>query len=145
MPNVERTLINALTREELAGKLNLPELMPTVDVLEGGIVFSDGEGGKTQLTTEFPGDVLYLGFGLAITLEEPMLLEGQVSLQEEVYNLTVHRFRGRVTTALGYVFIGEGDDLNLLTFVRIPNVGYIYLRGIGQVILPSGETVKLGQ
>ena len=144
VPEIEATLIQTLGNKEISGRFNIPELIPAVEVAEGGIVFSEGASGNTVITTEFPGDILLVGFGLAITLEEPMELHGNISLQEEVYNVRIHRFRGKVPITSGYIFMGEGDDLNLLTFVRLPNLGYAYLRGQGQVILPNGDVVKLG-
>ena len=144
VPNVERILVDSLDSQELSIRLNLRALTPLTDVIAGGIVFSEGENGKTVLSCEFPGDVLNMGFGLGIALNAPVELEGQVSFEYDTYNVTIHRFRNRVSIEEGYTFIGEGDDLNLLTFVRIPQVGYIYLRGIGQVIFPNGDVVELG-
>ena len=44
-----------------------------------------------------------------------------------------------------YIFSSDDDKYNRLTFVPVSGVGYIYLRGRGSVILPSGETVRLGR
>jgi len=144
VPNVEKIIIDSLDSEEISNRFNIPDLMPNAGVIEGGIVMSEGIDGKSVLTTEFPGDIVNLGYGIGVTLNEPMQLEGVISFEYDAYNVTIHRFRGKVPISEGYTFIGEGDDLNLLTFVRIPDVGYIYLRGIGQVIFPNGDVVKLG-
>jgi hypothetical protein len=145
VPNVEKTLIQNLGSEEISSRFNIPDLMPTTGITEGGVVFSEGKDGKTVITTEFPGDIItFGGLGIGFTLNEPLEVEGKIMIQEEAFNVTIHRFRNKVAVDSGYVFIGEGDNLNLLTFVRILNVGYIFLRGKGQVIFPNGDMVKLG-
>ena len=54
---------------------------------------------------------------------------------------SIHRFVGEV--AIGrYVFSGENDPLNPLTFL-LTRGGYVYLRGRGTVTLPDGETVQM--
>lgn len=146
VPEVEAALIQNLGSDEILNRFNIPELIPGPGVVEGGIIFSEGtEEGSTTVSTEFLGDILTTGaFGLGFTLDEPLELTGDIILESDTFNVKIHRFRNRVSTTLGYVFIGEGDDLNLLTFVRLSDVGYVYLRGKGQVILPTGEVVKLG-
>ena len=146
VPRVEAALIQALTQQGAGDRLTIPGLMPdpAVAIAEGGIVFGEGSKGSLKVSTEFPGDLLYLAGGLGFTLNEPMELHGQISLKEDPYNLRIHRFRGKVPIASGYTFVGEGDNLNLLTFARLPDLGYVYLRGKGQVILPTGDVVKLG-
>ena len=144
VPAVEAALVRDLKNQGVANRFAIPELLPTAEAAEGGIVFSEGADGTLKVSTEFAGDLLLVGGGLAITLQEPLELHGKISLLEEVYNVQIHRFRGKVPIAAGYVFVGVGDDLNLLTFARIPNVGYLYLRGMGQVILPNGEAIQFG-
>jgi hypothetical protein len=39
----------------------------------------------------------------------------------------------------GYVYYGKGDRLHRLTFVLIKNIGFVYVRGTGQVVSPKGE------
>lgn len=54
---------------------------------------------------------------------------------------SIHRFVGEV--AIGrYVFAGENDPLNPLTFFLTKD-GYVYLRGKGTVTLPGGEKVQM--
>lgn len=145
VPAVEAALVRELKNQGAAKRFAIPELLPTAEAAEGGLVFSEGADGTIKVSTEFTGDLLLIGGGLAFTLQEPLELHGEISLQEDVYNVRIHRFRGKVPIASGYVFVGEGDDLNLLTFARISNVGYLYLRGQGQVILPNGEAIKFGE
>ena len=145
IPKAEAILIRNLGKDELSNRFNILELLPDSKVAEGGIVFSEGpKEGSTLISTEFPGDTLVIGLGLGFTLNEPLEVTGEIILEAETYNVQIHRFRNKVATTSGYIFIGEGDDLNLLTFARLVNVGYLYLRGKGQVILPNGEEVKLG-
>lgn len=54
----------------------------------------------------------------------------------------IYRYDGEVKMG-PYTFIGEGDKTNRLTFVFL-DVGYVYLRGKGKVLLPNGQTVALG-
>ena len=62
---------------------------------------------------------------------------------------SIYRFKGRVDISTlpfstkGYQVVGEGDDLNLLTFV-IQRNGLVYLRGKGKVVTPASLTVLLG-
>lgn len=44
-----------------------------------------------------------------------------------------------------YLFMGEGEYPNQLTFGFIKGIGYIYLRGKGKVIYPNGKMVKFLQ
>lgn len=39
----------------------------------------------------------------------------------------------------GYVYHGKGDRLHRLTFVLLKNIGWVYVRGKGQVVSPKGE------
>jgi hypothetical protein len=108
-------------------------LMGTPDLAIGGLVWSEGDEGEgsVKISTEFPSDVLPI---------------------PNMYNQKVWRFRGKVPlqvqdtagATVTYTFYGEGDDLNLLTFGRFPEVGFVYLRGKGRLVLPDGSEVKLG-
>jgi hypothetical protein len=50
---------------------------------------------------------------------------------------SIHRLIGEITIG-EYVFIGEYDPINPLTFLLHKDYGYVYLRGRGTVILPDG-------
>jgi len=56
---------------------------------------------------------------------------------------SIHRFKGKVEIQ-GYTFIGEGDKFNRLTFCVIKDIGYVYLRGKGKVLLKDGKEASLG-
>jgi len=60
---------------------------------------------------------------------------------------SIHRFKGEIKF-LGEeypIFIGTGDKEHRLTFVLIKDIGYVYVRGDGKVILSSGRSVELGE
>jgi len=130
---IELSVIDQI-KAEGAGRrffIDDPILKGDQNLAIGGLVFSEGEGDEVKIMTEFPGDVMPL---------------------PNVYGQKIWRFRGRVPLSLQsetgetyqYVFTGEGDDLNLLTFGRFPNIGFVYLRGKGTVTLLDGTVVKLG-
>lgn len=56
---------------------------------------------------------------------------------------SVHRFVGEITVGK-YVFAGENDPFNPLTFLLMKD-GYVYVRGKGTVTLPDGKTTQLGR
>jgi hypothetical protein len=130
---IEQVLIATIESEGAGGRFVIddPILKGNEYLAEGGLTFSESAEGGFELSTEFPGDVMPI---------------------PDVYSQSVWRFRGRISVDLQkqsgeiytYTFVGEGDDLNLLTFGRFPDIGFVYLRGKGRVILPSGPEVSLG-
>ncbi len=70
---------------------------------------------------------------------------GEKGLPQEFFTSknAIHRYDGRVEREDGYTFIGEGDKWNRLTFAVL-DTGYVYVRGIGRVVLPDGKEVTLG-
>ncbi len=82
------------------------------------------------VTTEYPADSYY------------KLMSEDLKDFSLMGKGSIHRIDGKVKHG-GYTFIGEGDQYNRLTFVLL-NQGYIYVRGIGRVITPTGKTIKLG-
>jgi len=62
-------------------------------------------------------------------------------------NCSVHRYEGEVRINFDsdlFTFFGEGDKLHRLSFCVIENIGYVYLRGRGRVLLKNEKEVKLG-
>jgi hypothetical protein len=55
---------------------------------------------------------------------------------------SIHRYDGRVTLG-GLKFIGEGSRSDRLTFAVLDS-GYVYLRGKGRAVEPTGVEHKLG-
>lgn len=130
---IEQDLIGAIESEGAGDRFVIddPILKGNESLAEGGLTFTEGSEGGPQLSTEFPGDVMPF---------------------PNVYGQKIWRFRGRIDLNLQdesgeiyvYTFFGEGDDLNLLTFGRFPDIGFVYLRGVGKVILLDGQEVRLG-
>lgn len=62
-------------------------------------------------------------------------------------NGSIHRFVGRVQMMapgnVSVTFVGEGGASERLTFARLADIGYVHLRGRGQVVMPDGSTVSL--
>jgi len=86
-----------------------------------------------ELAMEFPNDRIPFSLGV-----------GQSGTSIPLAHGSVHRFDGAVRLIEGYRFIGEGERPYRLTFGIVKDQGYIYLRGKGRVITPSGEEVRLG-
>jgi hypothetical protein len=128
---IEKKLFEIITREGVGNRFVIKDSVLTGNnLVEGGLTFSEGAGGATEISTEFPGDVMPF---------------------PNVYGQQVWRFRGKVSIDLQktsgeiytYKFIGESNDLNLLTFGRFLDIGFVYLRGNGTVIFPDGKEVKI--
>jgi hypothetical protein len=108
-----------------------------------------------------PNSKMTYGDGTTIiSLSEPMNIStsseghfpGDSTSSDDVRSDPLARFSGKV--AIGkYVFVGEGDRSNLLTFLKFDLKGksvrayskLVYVRGKGKVILPDGKVIKLGQ
>ena len=132
--NLEKTIIETIKLNGAGDRYVIDDPIlagENKDLALGGLTFGEGTGGSTELSTDFPGDVMPF---------------------PDVYDQKVWRFRGQVSIDLQkesgeiytFKFLGAGDDLNLLTFGRFPSLGFVYLRGIGKVILPGGEEIKIG-
>jgi hypothetical protein len=131
VPALEKKLFEIITKEGVGNRFVIKDsLLTGKNLVEGGLTFSEGAGGTTEISTGFPGDVMSF---------------------PNVYGQQVWRFRGKVSIDLQkssgeiytYKFIGESGDLNLLTFGRFPDLGFVYLRGSGTVIFPDGKEVKI--
>lgn len=86
--------------------------------------------GKVGLVTEFREDVLERDF--------------TGSCVAPARDGAIHRFMGRVRIG-PYVFESQGDQRNRLTFALIKDIGYVYIRGMGRVILPDGAERVFGK
>jgi len=129
IPKLEDLLIKEIEEQGPHDRFVIKALMPTGNEGIAGVTFSEGDTpGTFKVTTEFPGDAIMVTGG-------------------GPFNTRVHRYRGKIPVggALeGYVFIGVNDKLTLLTFAQVRDVGYVYLRGRGKIILPNGREVLLG-
>jgi hypothetical protein len=129
---IENNLYARITSEGAGDRFVIKDsTLAGSDLVEGGLTFSESADGQVQISTEFPGDVMPL---------------------PNVYGQRVWRFRGKAFMdiqkltgeVVRYTFVGESDDLNLLTFGRFPDIGFVYLRGKGTVIFPDGQEAKVG-
>lgn len=129
---IEHMLFKQVKSTEANGRFIIREVTPEPNRPKSSLTFQ-GIAGGTLCTTEFPHDQLVF-FGLPFAVPKPF---GDGS---------VHRFAGKIELGRGnYTFIiGEGDKLNRLTFALIKDVGYVYLRGKGRVLLKNGKEIKLG-
>jgi hypothetical protein len=93
------------------------------------------QNGSQVLSMDFPKD------GILMSYDNP------ASAPAVFGDGSVHRFKGTVEAGKGDVlqFIGEDDPLHLLTFAAVKDVGYVYLRGRGQVKFRNGSSVSLGR
>lgn len=90
--------------------------------------------GDFEFTTEFPDDRIIIG---SAGFPDPPVGDG-----------SVQRYDGRLELVPGLmIIIGEGDKAHRLTFAVVQGLGYVHIRGKGQVLLgPEGKRreTKLG-
>jgi len=131
IPKLERTILEEYRSNKFKNCTVLPlkvYLNCLVKVtLEGTL--HQGNQGYISAGAEFPGDT----DGLNATLYGPNYGDGSIL-----------RFTGTAIKINDYIFEGDGDELNRLTFYVIKDLGYVYLRGKGNVTTPKGEIKALG-
>jgi len=129
VPELEHRIMNEIKNKGVKNRFVIKEI--TIDKTNTPYSITvKNEKKVIDLVAEFPGD----GQGVIIYRGYLSLISG-----------TIHRFVGKIPLLIeGYTFIGEGDKLHRLTFGVIENVGYVYLRGKGRVILKNGKEIKLG-
>jgi len=123
VPRIEQLAVEEVRREGPRGRFVVPGLEPD-DGRPNSVTLSGASGGMS-LQAEFPGDVRQVRFS-----------DG-----------SVHRFAGRVPFADVLTLLGDGDRDHRLTFVILDDIGMVYLRGQGRIlILEDGteKTVQLG-
>ena len=123
VPRIEALAVAEIRSEGPRDRFVIPGLEP--DEGEGNSVTLEAAAGKMTLLTEFPGDAARARFS-----------DG-----------SVHRFVGRFPFADVLTVIGEGDKDHRLTFVVINELGMVYVRGTGRVVLAAegkDTTIPLG-
>ena len=131
VPKLEHMIIEEIMIKGVKNRFVIKEIMPKTG-LPGSLTMEGTREGYIKGYMEFPGDRIPLLFGVPNIPFAPS---------------SIHRFVGKVNLEIDgqvYSFIGEGDKLHRLTFGVIKNIGYVYLRGKGRVILKNGKEVKLG-
>ena len=140
IPKLEHMIIEEIIAKGVKNRFVIKKITPAIDDSPYSFTIESTKKGQI-LRTEFPGDKI------------PMFLSPHPALGimlKPVIMFTpgsIHRFVGKVNLEIDgqiYSFIGEGDKLHRLTFGIIKNIGYVYLRGKGRVILKNGKEVKLG-
>jgi len=130
LPRLEQALVQEIQNKGVGERFFIKEIMPQGG-LPGSMTLVQTGKGRLNAQMEFPGDAM------PIVNNQPFAFG----------NFCLHRFKGRVELDIKgdiYTFISEDNKLNRLTFVMVPSIGYVYLRGKGRVILKDGREVKLG-
>jgi hypothetical protein len=157
---IEKEIFTHLIDKGIGERFFIPDFMPIEDfpvVAETGVLLKQTENDKVEIVN-LPGDGV--PFRLQMTV-------GGFSFVADL-SVRIFRFQGMVNSYYPYAmsefdmvtancwftpcsyynggptFIGNGDELNLLTFVRMENEGFVYLRGNGKVVLPDGKEILLG-
>lgn len=133
IPRLERMLVDKILSEGVGSRFVISPITPTHDQRGSLSIRNITIGGEKliQGELEFPGDVIPV-----------------VNMRPSQWgNECVHRFIDTVKLSydnINYTFVGEGDKSSRLTFVLLKNLGYVYLRGKGRVILNDNKQVMLG-
>jgi len=104
-------------------------------------------GVSTQSGSPSAVTISDLGGVWSLDLELPSDHVPQRNMQDILFGHgSIHRFAGEVRfdSKKLPVFVGTGDERNRLTFLLLKDIGYVYVRGLGQLIFPGGRTVNLG-
>jgi hypothetical protein len=131
LPKLEQALVQEIRNKGVGERFVIKEIMPQGG-LPGSMTLVQTGKGSLNVQMEFPGDAM------PIVNNQPFAFG----------NFCLHRFKGRVELDMKgdiYTFISEDDKSNRLTFVMVPGVGYVYLRGKGRVTLKDGREVELGR
>jgi hypothetical protein len=124
VPRIEAVALAEIRGDGPRERLVIPGLEP--DEGEGNSVTLETAAGRTTLLKEFPGDSALARFS-----------DG-----------SVHRFIGRFPFADILTLFGEGDQDHRLTFAILDELGMVYLRGTGRVVIAAEgqeKTIPLGQ
>lgn len=123
VPRIEALALAEIRRDGPRERLVIPGLEP--DEGPGNSVTLQAASDHTTLVTEFPGDAARVRFS-----------DG-----------SIHRFIGRFPFADVLTLFGEGDKDHRLTFAVLDELGMVYVRGTGRVVLASDgkeRTIQLG-
>lgn len=129
IPKLESTIISEIKSKGVGNRFIIKEM--TVGAgSSGSVTLQEAAPGLMMLSMEFPGDSTPVSMG-----------GSNIPLGDG----SIHRFVGKVELdAEGNTVIGEGDKLNRLSFCLIKDIGYVYLRGKGKVLLKNKKEVTIG-
>jgi len=129
VPKLESKISSEISNKGFGNRFVIKEIMPQSGSTVSMTIGQQGE--DLIFLSEFSSDVI------------PMVN----NLSSLFGDYCIHRFAGRVQLNVGdgiYTFISEENKINRLTFVLMPAIGYVYLRGKGKIILKDGKEINLG-
>lgn len=121
IPRIEALAVEEIRREGPRDRYVIPGLEPDQGAATS-ITLNSGAAGMT-LVKEFAGDTAQVRFS-----------DG-----------SVHRFIGRFPFADVLTLFGEGDKDHRLTFAVLDEIGMVYIRGRGRVVVATDGTDKIIQ
>ncbi len=89
-----------------------------------------------------PGDIMIKELGGREPVSCVLRFAGKVHSSKLPYYSYNRKYIGE--KEVNYYFVSDEKFPNQLTFAYIRDVGYVYLRGVGKLILPSGKEVEFG-
>lgn len=126
----EKAIVREILSNGVGDRLVIPGVFTSNASPSAATLSSPGEGSAFWSTMELPSD------GIPIINSQPDIFGYK----------SIHRFDGEFKFEKNNLptFIGKGSIENRLTFVLVKDIGYVYVRGFGEVIFPDGRKVKLG-
>jgi len=120
VPRIEALAVDEIRRDGPRERFVIPGLEP--DEGQGNSVTLEAAADRTRLLTEFPGDFARVRFS-----------DG-----------SVHRFIGRFPFADVLTLFGDGDKDHRLTFAILDELGMVYVRGTGHIVIAAeGKEITL--
>ena len=113
VPRIEALAIAEIRTDGPRERFVIPGLEP--DEGQGNSVTLEAAAGRTTLLREFPGD----------------------SARARFSDGSVHRFVGQFPFADVLTLFGEGDKDHRLTFAILDELGMVYVRGTGRVVIAA--------
>ncbi|MBN1273651.1 MAG: SPOR domain-containing protein [Candidatus Aminicenantes bacterium] len=132
---LENEAVRKIEQEGIRQRFTVEQFGPRKNVAPSRITLSQTNLDSISVDTEY--------------LEDNIAQKGQ--LGPDIWGRgSIHRFMGRVELKVEnadkkterFVFISEGEKDNRLTF-WVGNDAYVYLRGKGRVVMPSGTQIVL--
>lgn len=134
IPKLEDSIVNEIRSGKEKGRYHIS--IPIKGAFHVRTTFwasyAGGKKGVLSVGPSYPGDTS----GLRAILNQNNIGDGSII-----------RF-GKSNVGIkiqGYSFRGAGDELHLLSFAIVKNIGYVYLRGKGSVQGPDNKLTVLGQ
>lgn len=134
IPKLEDSIVNEIMTGKEKQRYHIP--IPINGAFRARTTFrasySGGKKGILSVGPSYPGDTN----GLRAILNQNNIGDGSII-----------RF-GKSNVGIkieGYTFLGAGDELHLLSFAIVKNIGYVYLRGKGSIQGPDNKVTVLGQ